>query len=828
MEPRYRRPSSPGSRRLANPLRSSTGSVGYSSPYDPYYAGPRSSLRDVAPTSRGGVQPIGGVERISVDTGRSVPRTIQREVPKASQPRLDSGTRPRRATLDRDNDGGRRPPNPMPPPSATSLTRPIIHTSTLPSANRPSSPLARRRQSTDDEDYYVQPASSGRRSQHRRIYSLDSNDIDRGVRERDSQVAQVPSDSIERGGYRSSGLGGGRRGYNLKAPLVRRADPENDDYGYSYTNPKEQMYRDTAPRPRPRGNSYSTQRRERPLSMTGMEDYLPRVPNNRDAGPPPTTRQFDRLGGVGRSSSLKQSPRSGVDDRLRIYPSSRDTDAYDESPSRQAATKPVFIHHVRDNGYESDSEDYDHPDRREKHDRRARRYDDEVSTRGFGVRVPDVDRNRARIEDVDRYDTQYKEPRFAEAPPKVINNELPRKVDRQERAPQVSDSKDKDYIAEDLRNHDRRNWDTRNADVRGQGLSEEEFRDMELRDRRKREVQELKESYKGPREDEYPEAERRRKERRHKEYSDDEFETDEDDRRDRERRRRLRRERKALERDALNSDPRDVNSRDTSGQGPDHADTGDYGENGHRHRDHYDRESDRESHARDSQVRDHGRRETREKESYERLLDNDEPLVGEPDAVTPERPSRVRVVSPSGGKEPEQPVKGILRPPREKFPEDPAPMREGVAPLKDAGKKGIPPGARWTKVDRKLVNPAALEEAQERFEERLDYVIVLRVLTKEEIQEFAARTQEIRDERYAQEKRDRHRHRDEPRAIEDSQPAPKAIEAPADLRRPTIVEPPPSRTETNTLDENFRENPDAPGTYMGYRRNPPPPRQPQQ
>ena len=95
-------------------------------------------------------------------------------------------------------------------------------------------------------------------------------------------------------------------------------------------------------------------------------------------------------------------------------------------------------------------------------------------------------------------------------------------------------------------------------------------------------------------------------------------------------------------------------------------------------------------------------------------------------------------------KESEAPPKGILKPPRDKFPEEPNPIREGVAPLKDAHKKGIPPGARWTKIDRRLVNPAALEACHERFEERPTCVIVLRVLTKEEIQVFAAKTQEIR------------------------------------------------------------------------------------
>jgi hypothetical protein len=59
-------------------------------------------------------------------------------------------------------------------------------------------------------------------------------------------------------------------------------------------------------------------------------------------------------------------------------------------------------------------------------------------------------------------------------------------------------------------------------------------------------------------------------------------------------------------------------------------------------------------------------------------------------------------------------------------------------------KEGIPTNARWTKIDRRLVNPQALEEAQERFEERLDCVIVLRVLTKDEIQKLADRTLEIR------------------------------------------------------------------------------------
>jgi len=90
------------------------------------------------------------------------------------------------------------------------------------------------------------------------------------------------------------------------------------------------------------------------------------------------------------------------------------------------------------------------------------------------------------------------------------------------------------------------------------------------------------------------------------------------------------------------------------------------------------------------------------------------------------------------------PVRGILRQPREKFPEDPTPIREGVAPLKDAKKDGVPPDARWTKISRKLVNPEALEAGKERYEAREDFVIVLRVLSRDEVQQYAEVTEKIR------------------------------------------------------------------------------------
>ncbi|KAK5464588.1 hypothetical protein LTS15_001150 [Exophiala xenobiotica] len=90
------------------------------------------------------------------------------------------------------------------------------------------------------------------------------------------------------------------------------------------------------------------------------------------------------------------------------------------------------------------------------------------------------------------------------------------------------------------------------------------------------------------------------------------------------------------------------------------------------------------------------------------------------------------------------PPKGILKVPRDQFPEEENPVREGVAPLKTFTNEGIPPNARWTKISRALVNPEALERHRERFEAQDEYVIVLRVLSKDEILNLAYLTKEIR------------------------------------------------------------------------------------
>ncbi|RDW58140.1 hypothetical protein BP6252_13551 [Coleophoma cylindrospora] len=132
---------------------------------------------------------------------------------------------------------------------------------------------------------------------------------------------------------------------------------------------------------------------------------------------------------------------------------------------------------------------------------------------------------------------------------------------------------------------------------------------------------------------------------------------------------------------------------------------------------------------------------------YAKHTESDEHSNSESASSPSHNQERPRIVSPQRERSEDKAVKGILRQPREKFPEDPNPIREGVAPLKDNKKDRIPPDARWTKISRKLVNPEALEAGKERFEAREDFVIVLRVLSREEVQQYAVATAQIREQR---------------------------------------------------------------------------------
>ncbi|KAL8954179.1 MAG: hypothetical protein Q9222_000063, partial [Ikaeria aurantiellina] len=311
---RYGRPLSPGGRRVSQPTRSSTGTLVYPSSFDPYYAPTRSS-REFSTTAG----PRTSADRVAQ------PRTIPRYRPESPPPRQsrdDYVVRPRRPTLDPEPAEIRRPLSVMGPGEPNRSSRPVITTS-----DRPSSPLSKPGRSRPEEPYLLQPASSTRR-EHRRNYTVGSTDASRSV-------------TGERGGYRSSGIGGGRNGYNLNQPLVRQP-AERDRGGYEYTDRREQMYRDTEPRPRPRRDSYSGGGRERPLSMTGLEDYLPRLERpNRDAGPPVSTRGF---GAIGRAGSLRQGPGS------RDYDLASDF-SRDDYERRKAHIPRVALHQNAGDGY---------------------------------------------------------------------------------------------------------------------------------------------------------------------------------------------------------------------------------------------------------------------------------------------------------------------------------------------------------------------------------------------------------------------------------------------------------------------------------------------
>ncbi|ORY09923.1 hypothetical protein BCR34DRAFT_615529 [Clohesyomyces aquaticus] len=61
----------------------------------------------------------------------------------------------------------------------------------------------------------------------------------------------------------------------------------------------------------------------------------------------------------------------------------------------------------------------------------------------------------------------------------------------------------------------------------------------------------------------------------------------------------------------------------------------------------------------------------------------------------------------------------------------------------ETGEQSIPPEARWTKIDKWYVSPEALREAGLAFEERGMFVVVSKVLTKEEIENLTRRTKEL-------------------------------------------------------------------------------------
>lgn len=493
------------------------------------------------------------------------------------------------------------------------------------------------------------------------------------------------NDRRERARYRDRGTGG----YTASGALVRYRD---DDV--SYTGPREQFDRDYPSVPPTRRDSYP--RRERPLSALDFAEWKPPRQAKRESGPPPSAfRQFDRIEKADTGSTNVSG--GGISDHERNDDTVR---------RRHSMRVPVSLHQDRDPGPARQRDDLG--DRRDPRPRRGTLEEEDIYN-----------------SDRDHRDHQHASSHH-ERRNKKHRDESPTKTPVGEKVAAVGlggvaaaglaggmskPSRDNDVDEEvdqqrERRHRRRRDREFEEADVPpGDGVRSERPRDR-LHDLQEEQETDDPRRGKGSKDradsDSLEDDVARNRHRRRKHRSKDDSRQDADSASGSESRNVREKSRDVRGRDDLNDDP-ELND-------------------GERRRRERDRRPDPEQPSAESAGHE-----------------------GVPGELEDDRPRRVQLVEPPKEKDQEPKPKGILKPPRATpFPEDPNPTREGVAPLKEATKKGIPPGARWTKINRQLVNPASLEASRERYEERDDYVIVLRVLTREEIEKFAALTAEIR------------------------------------------------------------------------------------
>ncbi|PVH99164.1 hypothetical protein DM02DRAFT_476630, partial [Periconia macrospinosa] len=811
MTSRYARPSSPRGR-FSNPARSSTGT------FDPYYDSTYYG-RPSSPRTSG--ERIGG-SLYSTHTYAPSSSSSSR----SSTYKYDSYSgRPRRSTLTESDD--RSSWSNIPPPALP--VRPHVH------HDRPSSPLSRTWDNRADT-YVTYPPT---RREHKRIYSVDDNSHStKLVAEKD--ILESRRRDLDDRGY---SITSGGRSYHLHKPTTRTSDVGDD--GFSYTDPAG-MFRDTEPAWR-RPRSGSVERGSRPTSM--IAERTPRS-SNRELGPPPSTRGFDKINNnINRSGSHHRG-------RSPSLERGRDVSKYDNYPEphppRPASTlyhAPAVNQEPRRDAYRND---YGRPDRDVENRRYtpADQFDPDVAKRGFGIASPIIaqapeqpyqphwnmqEPPRARPAEhanqyyaADRAEVRMPEPRPREREGSSTYEERPRDRDRdrdrresghvqpQSAIPAVagavagavggallkSRNKDRDSERDYDRDRElekererereqRREWDERDRRDRVSDDRREERRSRNLDDRRDRPLED--------RRDRAPEDRRERvSEERIPPPASGYVSTHDVSRKHRDRRseddERERRARKAPSSEGSGDErPRHYVERDAAKESDHRKDTAPILDPDEDYRRRIQLEAERNGRGRDPGESDRDKERQRRREERDKSRDRveevrprappsdisaetprsrhddhashilDTNIVQEPDSMlsaTQEQSSRsVQIVTPP--KEPPPQPKGILRKPTEKFPEEPEPIREGVAPHKSQLKgKDIPQNARWTKIDRRLVNPEALEEAKERFEERLDCVIVLRVLTKQEIQKLADRTKEIRASREDEYDRDDHRDRE--------------------------------------------------------------------
>ncbi|KAH8589740.1 hypothetical protein B0O99DRAFT_332847 [Bisporella sp. PMI_857] len=780
----YRYQVRPRSPPLYNPARASLPSH-----FDGHFAHPDFhvtpiSRREVVPSPRGSSSILAGpITTTTYKVSTEPPRSSVRE-----------GSRTRRATVESNN-------RPVIPSIITQDSRPhhrpVVHSA------RPRSPVRDPYRSSQEEYYTAIPASSRHGHQHhqkRYSSSMDNADMSRLAKERENSRLRIESsrDDVAYSGSRV------RPTYTV--PVVAHRQGDTDDYGrdgYGYTNPRDLVQYDLSHNPAPRHHrreSFGEGRRERPSSISGYQDNVPRS-SDRERGPPPSSRGFDKIPPSYERVPIRSAQNGPYDwdqAQLRslvpVEPVQRPTSVRPFEPSRDLSREPVSrepdphrrsssrrpasVYHDRE-PRRSDREDYyesrDEDPRRRSEKPRSERYEDNVDQRGYGAR-PD------RSDKLDR-------------------------VERSERVERVEKRQDDTKDKKDHKNGS--NALATGLSVAGAALGVKAFKDLtdskdDERDegRRRRDYDDEPRRRRDPRDDREPvdlsrEAPPLRESRQtmnrdgrgSDEYLDHVTRESKESREVRE----LPRERRDP-RDERDAREERIEARDTRERRDLRDERYERGEDSER----YARPprsdvailsgSAMEDSASDEAISRRRRRESGAKFNPKDTMDllalkaamnsndppkpNNEPtkaidktpkqstsqssreLADVPDSLKNEESRGVRIVTPPPATAEKAPVKGILRQPREKFPEDPAPIREGVAPLKDAKKDGVPPDARWTKISRKLVNPEALEAGKERYEAREDFVIVLRVLSRDEIQGYAEVTERIRAAREEAEERE--------------------------------------------------------------------------
>ena len=652
----------------------------------------RRASKDYVPAPRASAERQDG--RVVALRQRSPPRN-PRDDDYVVRPRI------RTNSLDPGDSSSRRPLSMINPRSPNRSSRPVI----IKEVERPSSPLSKT-SGAQLEASYIMPASSSSGRNHHRHSSLTAGDS-LPIRDRERE-------RIYPGGRTSTAM----------RPPPPRSGRDDRDYAYEYTTPKDEVLRDLAPpqQRRPRRGSYTSARPTSMINFDRSDKIYART--DRDAPPPSSTKTLDS---ISRNESLRQSGRPRDDDLARresisrgLPRDDRDDVRYRDIPRPQAVPREEYI------PYPAETSRHQRP------------------------RKPTMEGERAPLKSRDPLDDRVDR-----------EGDRPRRHHHHHRDPELR----RDYDGRDERER-RKDYDDRDRRVReeprerydkgeepsshagllaagGVATAAGAVAEGARRHRHKEEdIRPTKDPQVYPREaiaendgtKEIPEV---------------------DDRE--ERRRRRRRERERDDRDYREAE--EETQRRAQGEGDvQRLEPPPATDQTLREQSSYERRPTQEEErpARRPSQRSHHRRHrsrTHDTDSYTESSES-----SDSDSSLDRTPRAPRVVTPSNdSSDPNSTTnaaltiakpapKSILKQPRVKFPEEPPTIREGVAPL-DAAKKGIPPEARWTRVNRRLVNPEALEQEGVRFEEFPDHVIVLKVLSQEEIARFTQRTHEIRERR---------------------------------------------------------------------------------